>query len=255
MLRGPMPSARSERISAKRLAAAGDARPMSRALGAAAALLALGLALDLEALRAALARSFATAFAVAAGAEPGADSVRAALVAAGEAFAACAGPLLLALLAAVAAAGALQVLAPLGPRAVDVRRARFDVASRLRGLLAPERAIDAWVAAAMLLALGAVAWLTLAPNVRGALALPGAAPAVALPALAELARTLLVRLIAAGLALGALDYAQRRARLVLRLRMTTREQLEEAREQYGDPLVRAERLRRMRAGTEPKARQ
>lgn len=248
-----MTEARTERVSPRRLAAAGDRRPISRALCGAAALLAFGLALDGAAARAALEPSFALAFAAAGAANPQLDGA-AALGASARALAAILAPWLGASLLAVIAVCALQVFSVAMPAARGDRPSPFDVAARFRQLFAPERLLDAVVAFVILAVLATVAWLTLAPSLRGVLALPSAEPRTAVRSLLALFGALAFRLVIAGLVLGALDYLQRRVRHALSLRMTPRELREEQREQYGDPALRAERSRRMRAGASPKGR-
>jgi flagellar biosynthesis protein FlhB len=230
-------------------------RPSSRSLSASVALLALVLALDFEAARAALGSSFEPAFVFAGDARSVASlsnvSVsRLAWQGSGRALIAILGPLLAAIVAGVLAAGIAQLASStIGQpgRASGERPARFDAAARVRQLFSPERAIDALFALFSLASLSLVAWLTIAPNVRGVLALPGADVAIAAPQLVELFGTLALRLMLTGLALGALDYVQRRVRHARGLRMTRRELLEEQRAQYGDPSLRAERIRQRRA--------
>lgn len=246
MLRGPMTEASTQRASPRRLAQGG--KPMSRALLGAAALIALGLALDLRASAARLRPSLLGALAAAREPSPRWESIVHGWRDGALGLAAVLGPLLGSIVVAVLVAAVLQS-APLGKAAArsESRTSRFDLGARAQQLLAPERALDALASAVFLVVLGAVAWLTLAPNVRGLLALSGADPDVAAPQLIELGQTLLWRLAVTGCALGAADYAQRRVRHMLSLRMTRRELLEEQREQYGDPAVRAERARRRRA--------
>jgi flagellar biosynthetic protein FlhB len=248
-----MTEARTERVSPRKLAAAGDRRPISRALCGAAALVALGLAVDAQSVPRALEPSFALAFAAAGAANPELDGA-AALGASVRALAAILAPLLAASLLAVIAVSALQVLTVTMPAARGERPSPFDVAARLRQLLAPERLLDAAIAFVMLVVLATVAWLTLAPSLRGVLALSSADPHSAARSVLALLGVLAFRLVVAGLVLGALDYLQRRVRHALSLRMTPRELRDEQREQYGDPGLRAERSRRMRAGASTKGR-
>jgi flagellar biosynthesis protein FlhB len=248
-----MTEARTERVSPRKLAAAGESRPISRALCGAAALAAFGLAVDGPAARRALEPTFALAFAAAGAANPKLDGA-AALGASARALAAILAPWLGAALLGVAAVAALQVFSVAMPAARGERPSPFDLAARFRQLLAPERLLDAAVAFVMLAVLATVVWLTLAPNLRGVLALSSAEPGAAARSLLALFGTLALRVVIAGVALGALDYSQRRVRHALSLRMTPRELRDEQREQYGDPALRAERLRRMRASSAPKGR-
>ena len=248
MLRGPMTQARTERVSPRKLAAAGNQKPISRALCGGAALLALGLVLDLQGIGEQLEPSFAAAFDAAASANPQLGMVAAAWSMAAGALAAILAPVLAALVAGVVLVGIVQLVPTVTLAAKSGERASpFDIARRLQQLFAAERGLDALVSATMVLVLGAVTWLTLAPNVRGVLALSGADPHLAAPKLIELLKTLAFRLVLAAFVLGGLDYLQRRVRHALGLRMTHRELLEEQREQYGDPAVRAERARQRRA--------
>jgi flagellar biosynthetic protein FlhB len=248
-----MTEARTERVSPRKLAAAGDRRPISRALCAAVALAALGLAVDGASARSALEPAFALAFATAGSANPELNGA-AALGASARALATILAPWLGAVFLGVVVAGAFQVFSVALPAARGERPSPFDLAARVRQLLAPERLLDAAIACAMLVVLAAVAWLTLAPSVRGVLALSSAEPRAAARSLLALFGALAFRLLIAGLVLGALDYLQRRIRHALSLRMTPGELRDEQREQYGDPLLRAERLRRMRASAAPKGR-
>lgn len=248
-----MTETRTERVSPRKLAAAGDRRPISGVLCAAAALVALGLAVDGPSARSALEPAFARAFATAGAANPELDGA-AALGASARALAAILAPWLGAALLGIVVAGAFQVFSVALPASRGERPSPFDLAARVRQLLAPERLLDAALACATLAVLATVAWVTLAPSSRGVLALSSAEPRVAVRSLLALLGTLAARLLIAGLALGALDYLQRRVRHALSLRMTPTELREEQREQYGDPLLRAERLRRMRASAAPKGR-
>lgn len=248
MLRRPMTEARTERISLRKLAAAGGHKPFSRALCGAVALVALGFAVDLPAASGLLGTGFAAAFEIARAPNPQLVDGGLALRGIAEAFAGVATPLLLPLLFGVVAVGTLQVVTVRLPQGRGPARTPFDLAARLRQLLSSERALDAAISLAMLIVLAAVAWLTLAPNARGVLALGGAEPRAAARSLVALFGTLAFRLLIAGLAFGVLDYLQRRVRHTLSLRMTPRELREEQREQYGNPAVRAERARRLREG-------
>jgi len=247
MLRRPM-STRTERVSPRRLAAAGDRRPLSRALCGAAVLIAFGMAAELPAAQQALAPSFGAVWTAASAPNPQLDG-GAVLATSARALVSILAPWLLAALLGVLLAGALQVATIAMPAARGERGSPFDLAARVRQLFAPERLLDALISVTMLGVLAGVAWLTLAPNARGVLALSSAEPNEAARSVLVLLGTLAFRLALAGLALGALDYLQRRARHALGLRMTPRELREEQREQYGDPSVRAERARRMRAAT------
>ena len=242
-----MTESRTERISPQKLAASGGRKPLSRGLCGAVGLIGLALAIDMPAASRALAGSFAFAFDAARTPSPKLEA-GAALRATAEAWLAIAAPGLLALVLAVAVIGGLQVGTIRLPEARGARRTPFDVAARLCELLAPQRAVDAAIAVAMLIVLGSVGWLTLAPNVRGVLALSSAEPHQAARSLLALFGTLAFRLLLTGVALGVIDYLQRRIRHALSLRMTARELRDELREQYGDPMVRSERSRRMRAG-------
>lgn len=245
MLRGPMTEARTERVSPRKLAAMGDGKPFSRALCGAAGLAALGLAVNWTAIGPALQPGFDAAFAAASAPSPVLDaSVVSAAFA--RALGAVLAPVLGAIVLGVLAIGVLQVATIALPAARGERRSRFDLGARIGQLFAPERVLDGAIAAAMLTVLGAVAWLTLAESARGVLALSASEPAVAARDLLALFGALAARLVVAGLALGALDYLQRRVRHAHGLRMTPRELRDEQREQYGDPSVRAERARRMR---------
>jgi flagellar biosynthesis protein FlhB len=246
-------STSTERVSPRRLAAAGDRRPLSRALCGAVVLVALGLAADLSAAQRALAPSFAAVWAAASAPHPQLDGGTV-LAASARALVSILAPWLLAALLAVLLIGALQVATIAMPAARGERRQPFDLGARVQQLFAAERLIDALISVLMLGALTAVAWLTLAPNARGVLALSSAEPPAAARAVLGLLGTLAFRLALAGLALGALDYLQRRVRHALGLRMTARELREEQREQYGDPSVRAERARQLRAASHTKGR-
>jgi len=237
--------------SSRRLAAARHAGPSSRVLSASAALLAFVLVADTGVARSALAASFEPILALASGASAGsfASLARAAWQGLAGALVAILGPLLAAIVAGVLIAGVVQRAASsLGQPAREpgARPEPFDLAARVGQLLDPARAIDGLSALVAALILAAVAWLTLLPNIRGLLALPGGDVGTVVPQLIELLGTLTIRLMLAGLALGTLDYLQRRARFAARQRKTRRELLEEQREQYGDPEVRRERARLLR---------
>jgi len=244
MLRRPMADARTERISPRRLAT--SSRPLSRGLCVAAALVALGVAIDLQAAREALTPSFASAFSAAATPEPVLADTLLGLTVSAKSFAVISAPLLIAVLAGVVVLGLLQVATFAAAGARAQRPPRFDVALRLQQLLAPERVVDGLVSGMLLIVLVGVAWMTIAPSIRGVLALSSAEPHVLAPQLLELLGTLAFRLALTGVVLGALDYFRRRARYALGLRMTRRELIEEQREQYGDPSVRSERARQRR---------
>jgi flagellar biosynthesis protein FlhB len=239
-------STRTDRVSSRRLAAAGDRRPLSRALCGAVVLIALGTAADLPAAQRALAPSFGAVWAAASAPNPQLDG-GAVLATSARGLASILAPWLLAALLGVLLVGALQVATIAMPPTRGERGSPFDLGARVEQLFAPGRLLDALVSAVMLSVLAGVAWLTLAPSARGVLALSSAEPDAAARAVLGLLGTLAFRLALAGLALGALDYLQRRVRHALSLRMTPRELREEQREQYGDPSVRAERARRMRA--------
>ena len=247
MLRRPM-STSTERVSPRRLAAAGDRRPLSRALCGAVVLVALGLATDLTAAQQALQPSFVAVWAAASAPNPKLDG-GAVLATSAHALVAILAPWLLVALLGVLLVGALQVGTIAMPAARGERQSQFDLGERLQQLFAVGQLLDALISLAMLGVLTAVAWLTLAPSARGVLALSSAEPHAAASAVLRLFGTLAFRLALAGLVVGALDYLQRRVRHSLSLWMTPRELREEQREQYGDPSVRAERTRRMRAAT------
>jgi len=252
MLRGPMTEGRTQRVSPRKLAA-GHHKPLSRTLCAAASLATLGAVIDFSASKAQLTPGLAAAFAAAGRSDGQLADVLSALRASAQALVWIAAPWLVAVVVATLLVGFAQRVATRSPQGGGARRGSFDVAARASQLLSPERGLDALVLAAMLIALSTVTWLTIAPNVRGLLALPSAEPTVAIHTLMALLSTLAWRLVLTGLVLGALDYLQRRVRHALSMRMTRRELLEEQREQYGDPYMRAERLRRMRSSTFPKA--
>jgi flagellar biosynthesis protein FlhB len=244
-----MAAASTEHRSSRRLSAARRAQPLSRSLCAAGALCALALAVDPEAASEALGAGFEPVFAVASAERSFASLSSSSFLGSGRALLEILGPLLMATVAGVLAIGFAQRASSslaADTRASAERSSPFDVADRMRQLLAPERALDALFALLASAVLALVAWLTLAPSIRGVLALPGADPLVAAPRLLELLGTLALRLMLAGLALGALDHLQRRVRHARSLRMTRRELLDEQREQYGDPELRRERARRMR---------
>jgi flagellar biosynthetic protein FlhB len=245
-----MTDAHTERVSPRKLAALGHSRPMSRALCGAVAVVALGLALDLRSAGRRLEPRMTATFEAAQRSDVSLAEVTASVVESARVFGEICWPLLTAILVSVLFAGVVQRLAPFAAgraRASD-RPSPFDVAARFRQLFAPERALDALVGVLMVLALAGVTWLTLAPNVRGVLALSSARPTSAAPALLELFATLAWRLSLSAVVLGALDYLQRRVRFAAGIRMTQRELRQEQREQYGDPAVRAERAR-LRATT------
>jgi flagellar biosynthetic protein FlhB len=241
-------STRTERVSPRRLAAAGDRRPLSRALCGAAVLVVFGVAVDLPAAQQALAPSFGAVWAAASAPSPQLDG-GAVLVTSARALVSILAPWLLAALLGVLLVGALQVATIAMPAVRGERGSPFDLGARMQQLFAAERLIDALVSTVMLSVLAGVAWLTLAPNARGVLALSSAEPHAGARSVLGLLGTLAFRLALAGLVLGAFDYLQRRVRHALSLRMTPGELREEQREQYGDPSVRAERARQMRAAT------
>jgi flagellar biosynthesis protein FlhB len=93
---------------------------------------------------------------------------------------------------------------------------------------------------------GLVAWAVLRPLAGALVALTGASPARVLAALGDVAGRLAIRLAAAGLALGVLDYVLVARRQLRSLRMTREEIKREYKESEGDPETRGERRRLQR---------
>jgi flagellar biosynthesis protein FlhB len=246
MLRGRMAEARTEQASPDRLARArerGDA-PVSRGLTAAAALGAFFAVASAQA-----SGSLAAWQGMLRGAFSATPNSQLELTQALGATARLAAAVLWAPLLAACAAALVAGLAQSGGLwAVGALRGDFDPMARLRALFAPDRALDAASRLIAVLALMVVAGYTLVPSLPGILALPGGALSRALQLLSELGSTLVLRLVVTAIALGLCDWAVRRVRQRMRLAMSRRELIEEQREQYGDPHLRAERTRRARSG-------
>jgi flagellar biosynthesis protein FlhB len=186
------------------------------------------------------------------------EALRAAVAAGGPGAAAGPGPALagaarelarlLALPLGAAVAAALVVglaqtrgLIALGPLRPDL--GRLAPGAGWRRLWGGRAAGEAGRGLVELAVAGALALALVRPAGGAIAALAGAPPAAALAALGTLARRLAGGVVAAALALGALDYVLVRRRHLLALRMTRDERRRELRETEGDPLQRAERRR------------
>jgi flagellar biosynthetic protein FlhB len=152
----------------------------------------------------------------------------------------------LAIAAAAAAAGFVQVGPLFAPAALAPDFARLSPPERLRALLAPDRLPELGLAALKLALLLFAAWSALRPHARDVFQLPLVRPAQALPFAGALLRELAVRTGLALAAIGAVDVLYRRIRHARSLRMGRRELREEQRESYGAPEIR-ERVRRAQA--------
>ncbi len=143
------------------------------------------------------------------------------------------------LAALVLQGGLVLTLTPLAPRL-----SRVDPAAGIRRLLSPAALGELGKVPVKLLALGAVAVLTLREALPALSRSAGAGPAAVLEATAAAGLTLLWRLGAVAVALGVGDWALLRWQHHRQLRMSRAEVRDELRQTEGDPGVRA-RLRRL----------
>jgi flagellar biosynthesis protein FlhB len=151
------------------------------------------------------------------------------------------------ILAVAALAGGLAVFVQVGPvlswKPGTPELARMDPVKGAKSLLSRRRLADTLRAIAQAVVVGAVAWLTLAGEIRGVVGLAGRDPGVAAVGGGALLLRLLLRAGAAMAVIGVLDHFYQRARHRRDLRMTKDEVRREHRESEGDPRAKQARQR------------
>jgi flagellar biosynthesis protein FlhB len=158
---------------------------------------------------------------------------------------AMAAPALGAALLAALVFGLAQTRGPvLAPPRFDL--SRVASAAGWRRLFDAQAALKAGQGLLKVAVVALVAWAVLRPLAGALVGLTGAAPARVLAGLGVLAGRLALRLAAAGLALGLLDYLLVARRQRRSLRMTREEIKREYKESEGDPETRGERRRLQR---------
>lgn len=164
-----------------------------------------------------------------------------------------AGVLMLALAAAAALAGFLQVGPLLTTEPLAARADRLSPGAGLRRILSLRTAVRAGMAAAKIVAAVAVGWVAIAGGLPRIVALAGCEPAAMGPRAGRLLFDLCIRLAGLLLAVGVVDWLYQRWQHRLDLRMTRREVLEDLRRMEGDAEVRRRQRRDARDAAHPPA--
>jgi flagellar biosynthesis protein FlhB len=171
----------------------------------------------------------------------------AAIKAAGSAFVAAAGPLLLTAMASAVAIALLQTRGNIASEAFGIDINRLNPLPRLQQLFTPRTAaVGIGVAFLKVIVIGAVAYTTIRGRLPVLLSRPSASLGDAMRAGADLVGALALRIGILMLAVGAADYGLNWFRLEQRMRMSHDEVREEMKDDLGNPQVRSRRRRRMR---------
>jgi flagellar biosynthetic protein FlhB len=171
----------------------------------------------------------------------------AAIVAAGRAFVAVAGPFMLAGVVGAVGLGFAQTRGAIAEDAVGFDFERLNPFPRLQQMFASRDAVISLVTSLVKTAVvGAVIYATIKGRLEGLLTHVPASLGDALARGSDLLSTLLLRAGLATLFLGVADYGVSWFRLEQRMRMTFDEVREEAKDDLGNPQVRQRRRRRMR---------
>ena len=171
----------------------------------------------------------------------------AALLAAGRAFVGVAGPFMLAGMVGAVALGLAQTRGAFAEEAVGFDPERLNPFPRLQEMFASKGAlVSLAVSLVKAAAVAGVIYGTLRGRLEPMLTHVPASLSDALARGADLLSVLLLRAGLATLALGVADFGVNWYRLEQRMRMTHDEVREEAKEDVGNPQVRARRRRRMR---------
>ena len=170
-----------------------------------------------------------------------------ALLSAGRAFVAAAGPFLLAAAVAAVALGLAQTKGAIATQVIGFNLGKLNPLPRLSQMFGSRSAAIGLVASIVKFTLiGVVIYATLRGRLEATLTHPSASLGESLQQAADLVRVLVLRAGAAMLALGVADYGVNWLQLEIRMRMSGEEVREELKDDLGNPQVKNRMRRRMR---------